>query len=121
MKGYISSAGGQIHYRRLGDGTPLILLHQVPSSSWMWDKLLEPLARRGYAAVAFDLPGYGMSDPPDHPPDLPYYALRIADAAAALGFDRYGVVGHHTGGSVAIQLAIDHPRRVTGLVVYGLA
>jgi haloalkane dehalogenase len=121
IKGYVDSPEGQLHYRRSGAGRPLVLLHQVPSSSWMWEPLLEPLAQRGFAPVALDLPGYGMSDPPAVAPDLAYYARRIADAAAALGFERFGVVGHHTGGSVALRLAIDHPERVTGLVVYGLA
>ena len=121
MKGYVESTEGQVHYRRMGTGSPLVLLHQVPSSSWMWEPLLEPLARRGYSAIAFDLPGYGMSDPPSIPPDLAYYARRIADATAALGVERFGVVGHHTGGSVAIQLALDYRDAVTGLVVYGLA
>jgi pimeloyl-ACP methyl ester carboxylesterase len=121
MKGYVSSSEGQIHYRRAGVGAPLVLLHQVPSSSWMWEPLLDPLARRGYAAVAFDLPGYGMSDPPATSPDLTYYARSIADSAAAVGLQRFGVVGHHTGGSVALRLAVDRPELVTGLVVYGLA
>jgi haloalkane dehalogenase len=121
MRGYVTSSEGQLHYRRAGAGRPLLLLHQVPSSSWMWEPLLEPLAERRFAAVAADLPGYGMSDPPAAPPDLAYYARRVADAATALGLERYGVVGHHTGGSVALQLAIDYPERVTGLVVYGLA
>jgi pimeloyl-ACP methyl ester carboxylesterase len=121
VKGYVNSTEGQVHYRRMGTGSPIVLLHQVPSSSWMWEPLLEPLARRGYTAVAFDLPGYGMSDPPSQPPDLAYYARRIAEAVAALGIERFGVVGHHTGGSVAIQLALDHQEAVTGLVIYGLA
>lgn len=121
MRGYVSSAEGQIHYRRKGEGKPVVLLHQVPSSSWMWEALLEPLATRGYAAVAFDLPGYGLSDPPPRAPDLAYYARRIVEAASALGFERFGIVGHHTGGSVALQAAIDHPDSVSALVVYGLA
>lgn len=121
MKGYVDSTEGQVHYRRMGTGNPLVLLHQVPSSSWMWEPLLEPLARRGYTAVAFDLPGYGMSDPPAAAPNVAYYARRIADAAAALGLERSGVVGHHTGGSVAIRLALDHPDEISGLVAYGLA
>ena len=110
-----------MHYRRAGSGRPLLLLHQVPSSSWMWEPLFEPLARRGYVAVAFDLPGYGMSDAPQVAPDLAYYSRRIAEAASTLGFDRYGLVGHHTGGSVALRMAVDHPDVITGLVLYGLA
>lgn len=121
MKGYVDSDEGQIHFRSAGDGEPLVLLHQVPSSSWMWGPLLEPLARRGYRAIAFDLPGYGMSDPPPTAPDLAYYARRIAGAAFSLGLERFGVVGHHTGGSIAIRLALDYPDRVSGAVVYGLA
>jgi pimeloyl-ACP methyl ester carboxylesterase len=121
MKGYVDLEEGQIHFRQAGAGEPLVLLHQVPSSSWMWDPLLEPLARRGYRAIAFDLPGYGMSDPPLTGPDLAYYARRINGAASSMGLERFGLVGHHTGGSIAIRLALDYPDRVSGAVVYGLA
>jgi pimeloyl-ACP methyl ester carboxylesterase len=87
----------------------------------MWIKLMPLLAARGYRCVAFDLPGHGESDAAAGEPDLEFYASRIADASADLGLTRYAIVGHHTGASVGLQMAVDHPERVTALVGWGLA
>ena len=120
MRGYVDSAEGQMHYAALGEGRPVVLLHQSPSSVAMWAAVQERLAPLGYRTVAFDLPGYGMSDPPPAPPDLSYYARRIADAATSVGLDRFDVIGHHTGCSVGLTLAVEHPDQVRRLVGYGV-
>lgn len=86
----------------------------------MWIALLPELAALGWRAVAFDMPGCGMSDPPPSQPDLAYYARRIEEAAEALGITQYDVVGHHTGCSVALWLAARTPRRVRHIVAYGV-
>jgi pimeloyl-ACP methyl ester carboxylesterase len=121
VKGYVDTPNGQIHYREEGAGEPVLLLHQAPSSSEMWEALLPRLAALGYRAIAIDLPGYGMSDPPPAPPELTDYAASILAAARGLGLDRFAVIGHHTGGSVALTMAVEQPERVRGLVVYGVA
>jgi pimeloyl-ACP methyl ester carboxylesterase len=120
FRGYVDTAEGQIHYRQVGDGPVVILCHQAAASSAMWTALLPELAALGHRAVAFDMPGCGMSDPPVGQPDLEYYARRIEEAAEALGITGYDVVGHHTGCSVAIWLAARRPCRVRRIVAYGV-
>jgi len=43
-KGYVNTSGGQCHYRYIkGRGTPIVFLHQTPSSSLMFEKLMYAL------------------------------------------------------------------------------
>lgn len=121
QRGYADFAQGQIHFRQVGIGPVVILLHQAPGSSAMWAALLPELAALGRRAIAFDLPGYGLSDPPPQQPSLEYYARSIEAATVALGVDQFDIVGHHTGSSVALSLAALAPRRVRRIVAYGLA
>lgn len=91
----------------------VVLLHQTPRS---WDEYREVLELLDRPAVAFDTPGYGASDPPsDH--SIEAYAAPIADAVASLNLDYVDLVGHHTGGLVAVELASRMPGRVRRLVL----
>ena len=57
-KAYLQLHYGQIHYRQCGGGPRvLVLLHQVPSSSAMWERVAPLFAQEGYRVIAFDLPG----------------------------------------------------------------
>ncbi|MHB1537244.1 MAG: alpha/beta fold hydrolase [Solirubrobacteraceae bacterium] len=120
IRGYVGGAGHQLHYVRAGSGVPVILLHASPASSAMWGALLPQLEARGYAAVAFDLPGYGMSDAPQQEPTLTDYAESIAAGATELGFERFHLVGQHTGCSVALTLSATQPGRVMSIVGFGV-
>ena len=55
-KGYADGPFGQIHYQEAGSGTPLLLLHQSPSSSEMFEAAYQPLAERGIRAIGVDTP-----------------------------------------------------------------
>lgn len=120
-RGYVDVADGQVHYTEAGSGRPLILLHQAPASAAMWSALMAPLAALGFRCVAFDLPGYGMSDPLPGAPDLNAYASAIDDAATALGLEHYDLLGHHTGASVALWMATGPTASKVGRAIfYGL-
>lgn len=121
MRNYVEVSVGQVHYREAGMGTGLVLLHQVPSSGAMWEAVLGRFAAAGFRAVAPDLPGYGMSDPFDIEPELEDYARVVLETCDALGVDRFGVLGHHTGASVALQLAHLAPDRLIGVAAWGIA
>ncbi|MBM9466355.1 alpha/beta fold hydrolase [Nakamurella leprariae] len=122
-KTYVDAPHGQVHVRMSGDpgGVPLVLLHQVASSSLMWEAIMEPLARRGYRVMAVDLPGYGNSDPMPSLPTLSEYGQVVGDAVAALGYDSAHWFGHHTGSSVSMTIAAERPDRVRAVAVWGLA
>jgi pimeloyl-ACP methyl ester carboxylesterase len=117
---YVDTADGQVHYRELGSGAPLLLLHQTASSSVMWERAMGCLAE-GRRLIAMDTPGFGGSDPPAAQPadGLAYYAGRVAGFLDALGLDRADVAGHHTGAMIAAELAAAHPERVGRLVMIG--
>ena len=55
--------GVGIHFRKGGDGPPLLLLHGYPESHVMWHKIAPQLAQK-FTVVASDLRGYGDSDKP---------------------------------------------------------
>src|SRR5262249_54824673 len=82
-RGYAAAGFGQLHFREMGTGEPLLLLHKTPSSSIMYCRVL-PLLGQRYRAIAIDTPGFGMSDPP--PPDvgINFYAQAFLDAMDSL-------------------------------------
>ncbi len=104
-----------------GAGPPVLLLHGYPQTRAMWHRVAPRLAEH-YTVVANDLRGYGDSGKPPSAPDHAPYAKRAmaADqrrAMAALGFDRFHLVGHDRGARVGYRLAYDRPDCVASLAV----
>jgi haloacetate dehalogenase len=121
----IRTSGATINLRVGGEGPPVLLLHGYPQTHVMWHKVAPPLAR-DYTVVCADLRGYGDSSKPRGVPGHANYskramALDMVEAMAALGFDRFHVVGHDRGGRVAHRLARDHGRRVQTLTVLDIS
>ena len=119
-KGYVDGRYGQVHFRQAGDGVPLLLLHQSPLSSAMFDAALPHLASAGLHAVAMDTPGFGNSDPPPAPVDIAAYADALAPVLDAFGWGRAALLGHHTGAAIAAGFAARHPARVDRLILNGV-
>lgn len=107
----------QTHYRKAGEGPPLIMLHPSPLSSAFMIPLMELL--EGMATVyAPDTPGYGQSDPlPEAPDDLDGYVAWLAQLLDALQLPRIGLYGSATGAQIAIQFARAHPEKLSYLVL----
>ena len=108
-----------------GAGPPLLLLHGHPQTHATWRKVAPVLATR-FTVVAADLRGYGDSSKPEGGPNHVAYSKRAMakDQVAvmnALGFERFGVVGHDRGGRVAHRMALDHPQAVDRLAVIDIA
>jgi haloacetate dehalogenase len=104
-----------------GSGPPVLLLHGFPQCRALWARV-GPILAADHTVVAADLRGYGESDKPPSAGDLATYSFRAmaADQAglmAALGFERFHVVGHDRGGRTGHRLALDHPDRVASLAV----
>jgi haloalkane dehalogenase len=118
---YVDGPFGQIHLRRAGDGAPLLLLHQSPLSGAMFDAVLPLLADAGFAAVAADTPGFGLSDLPEAEVGIAGYAGAMVAVLDALGWSRAHIVGHHTGASIAAALGAHHGARVDRLILNGPA
>lgn len=95
-----------------GTGVPLVLLHGLLDSSEGWNHLAELPCER----IAFDLPGFGHSDPPARG-SLAGYARDIAAGLEMLGVEHFNLVGHSLGGGIATALAEMLPDRVGSVVL----
>jgi pimeloyl-ACP methyl ester carboxylesterase len=101
-----------------GEGDPVVCIHGVPSSSFLYRKVIAELAGHGLRGIAFDLPGLGLAErPEDH--DYTWTGLgRFCVAAVdALGLDRFHLVVHDIGGPVGFELAAAMPGRVRSMTV----
>lgn len=96
------------------EGEGVILLHGFPETSIMWEPLLDQLAKAGFRAVAFDQRGYS---PGARPFRIDSYssgklASDVIAVAKAVGFDRFHVIGHDFGGTIAWIAADRFPREI---------
>lgn len=114
-----------LHARTAGSGPPLVLLHGYPQTHVCWHRVAPRLAET-HTVVAMDLRGYGASSAPDGgglaDPKHEVYSKRtmardVIAVMAALGHDRFAVMGHDRGARVAYRLALDSPEAVTRLVL----
>ncbi|MFC9617040.1 alpha/beta fold hydrolase [Streptomyces sp. NPDC056938] len=115
-KGYVPSRFGQLHYAESGTGEPVLLLHQTPRS---WTEYLGvlPLVGAGHRAIAPDTLGYGASAKPQGPHSIERFADAAGELVEELGLDRFHLVGHHTGGVIAVELAARFQDRVASLLL----
>lgn len=118
-RAYADGPYGQVHYQVLGDGIPLVLLHQAMMASGQFDWVYGPLASRGVKAIGIDMPGFGMSDMTPMVPRVEDLAACVPPVLDALGLAQSAVLGHHTGAMVATEAAIQFPDRVTALIMNG--
>lgn len=117
--GFLFDAGGVKSFaRQEGDGADVVLLHGVPTSSFLYRKMLPVLADQGLRATAFDFPGLGLAD---RPTDFDYSWSGLASwtgaAIDALELDRIHLVVHDIGGPIGFEWAIRNPDRVLSLTV----
>jgi haloalkane dehalogenase len=111
---------GQVHYRMAGDVKKpvLILLHQAPSTSEMYELLMNELSDQ-YYLIAPDFPGFGGSDALPTLFTIADCATVLHSAMTALNIQQAFMFGHHTGASVALQWAVDQPQFVKALAMSG--
>ncbi|MGI8727372.1 MAG: alpha/beta fold hydrolase [Solirubrobacterales bacterium] len=115
---YFSAAGVGSFVREEGEGEPVVCFHGVPTSSFLYRKVVAELASRGLRGVAFDFPGLGLAD---RPSDFDYSWSGLAawsgEAIDALDIDRCHLVVHDIGGPVGCEWAVRNPDRVLSLTV----
>jgi haloacetate dehalogenase len=110
-----------LRVRHGGSGPPLLLLHGHPRTHVTWHRVAAELAAT-HTVVCPDLRGYGESSkPPTTEDHMPYSKRAMAgdcvELMRRLGHEQFAVAGHDRGSYVAFRLALDHPERITRLVV----
>jgi haloalkane dehalogenase len=117
------------HYRQLdglrlahldeGDGPPVVFFHGEPTWSFLWRKVIPAVRDAGYRCVAPDLAGFGRSD---KPMELGWYSYdrhvsMVAPLLEDLDLRDATVVVHDWGGPIGLRLAVEHPERISRIVV----
>jgi pimeloyl-ACP methyl ester carboxylesterase len=96
----------------------ILLMHGIPTWGFIYHEVIPILAESGYRVIAPDFLGHGWSDRRDcFDRSFQDQAKMIVALLSALAIERVHVVGHDTGGAVALILAIEHPAYVHGLVI----
>jgi pimeloyl-ACP methyl ester carboxylesterase len=108
----------RIHYEIAGAGTPLLLITGLGSDLRDLKPMIRMLAE-DFLVIAMDNRGAGLSDKPDEP-----YSMEVmaTDAYAVLedgGIESAAVLGYSMGGRIALELTLQHPERVSHLMLLG--
>lgn len=119
-RGYVDTSSGQMHYREMGAGPALVLVHQALRSSLEW-RLVMPLLATRFRVIAVDLMGYGDSDMPEQHLMIADHAQRLKEFTDGLGLTGVRLAGHHTGANVVLEYAASYPETVDALVLSGPA
>lgn len=113
----IRTFAGDIAYLRKGQGPALVLLHGIPSSSYLWRDVIDPLSTT-FDVMAPDLLGYGDSDKRlDADLSIAAQARYMVAFMESVGVHQAAVVGHDIGGGIAQLMAVDEPQRVARLIL----
>jgi haloalkane dehalogenase len=107
----------ELAYTDVGEGDPVILLHGIPTWSFLYHDVIPELSRH-CRVLAPDFLGHGYSDRRDRfDRSLVAQTRAILRFLDELGIQRATFVGHDTGGGVALIAAIEHATRVQRLVL----
>jgi len=117
---FITVDGLKTRYIEEGEGAPILMIHggSLGSSADVFARNLGPLAAAGFRAIAFDQPGFGLSDIPE---DLSagYRRNFVPKFIDALGLGKVALIGHSQAGNPAVNLALNDPERYTQIIVLG--
>ena len=116
---FVDVGGVRTFVRGEGAGAvPVVCVHGVPVSSFLWRKVLPELASRGLRGIAPDLPGLGLSA---RPADFDYswtgLGRHLRRTLDTLGIARFHLVVHDIGGPVGFEVAAHAPDRVASLTL----
>jgi haloalkane dehalogenase len=114
---FVELDGARIHYVDEGVGETLLLLHGNPAWSFLYRKVIAAL-RKEYRCVAFDYPGYGMSDsPPDYGFTPAEHSAIVEKLVDRLGLRDLTLMVQDWGGPVGFGFAGRRPELVTRFII----
>jgi len=119
-KAYTDGPYGQIHYRIVrpanASKTSLVCLHPSPMSGIVYENWIVEMGK-DRLALAPDTPGFGSSDQPPQPVEIPDFAKAMARFLDEMKLERVDVMGYHTGSFTSVELARSFPQRIRKVVM----
>lgn len=109
----------KLHFERLGEGPPLVILHGLLGSGDNWMGLAKSWAA-DFTVLVPDLRNHGRSP---HAQDASFGAMAgdVVELIHSEGLSQVLLLGHSLGGKTAMRVALDHPAEIRGLVVVDIA
>ena len=117
---FVSVDGLKLRYIEEGSGPSVLFLHgaSLGSSADVFLRNLGPFAKAGFRAVAFDLPGFGLSDIPAKQ-SVPQQRNSIPKFIDAASLGKTALIAHSRSGGFAVQLALEDPSRYSHVIILG--
>ena len=101
-----------------GGGEPVVCMHGMWGSSFLYRKVIDELAARGLRGIAWDLPGFGLADrPADYDYTWSGHGRFSVAAVDALGLDRFPLGVHDIGCPVGFEVAAARPHQIASLTI----
>lgn len=114
-----NSENGKLKYMDRGEGDVIVLLHGVPTSGWLYRKMIDSLVKQNYRVIVPDMLGFGSSDSPKgydiYKPEA--HGKRLLALMNHLKIDHWNHVFHDAGGLWTWELLKLAPNRIKNLVV----
>jgi 3-oxoadipate enol-lactonase len=117
---HVERDGVRIFYETFGDGPPLVFLHPLSMNRYAWTHQVFAFARN-HRVVVLDLRGHGLSDKPARGYAIREMALDVRAVLDHAEVEIAVLVGNSAGAMVAVQMALDAPERVGGMVLVSCA
>jgi haloalkane dehalogenase len=114
---YVDVYGSKMHYIEDGVGDPILLLHGIPTSSYLWRNVIPHLVPLG-RCIAVDLIGMGKSDKPNIEYNIQDHIKYIDQFIETLNLKNITLVLHGWGSIMGIHYAMHHEKNCKGLVFY---
>lgn len=110
----------KLFFRKLGQGKPMIILHGLFGQSDNWQTPGKQFSEAGYEIYLADLRNHGHSP---HSDEWNYKAMSadVLELVNDLHLKDFILMGHSLGGKVAMQFALDHPEKLSRLIVADIA
>jgi pimeloyl-ACP methyl ester carboxylesterase len=113
--GFAPVNGIQMYYATYGEGPPILLIHGGLAHADIWANQIAPLVAAGHKVIVADSRGHGRSTRTAEPFG---YDLMASDYLALLDYlrvDKVALVGWSDGGIIGLDIAMNHPERLTRL------
>ena len=112
----VSIGDAELYYESHGEGAPLILVSGLGGTASFWAPQVSEFAR-GFRAITFDHRGIGGSTKSRIRYSVEQMADDVVKLMDALGIERAALIGHSTGGCIGAVIAIEHPGRLSSVVI----
>jgi pimeloyl-ACP methyl ester carboxylesterase len=109
--------GVELEYEIRGTGEPVVLVHAGVFAGWFKPLLEEPTLTGRYRVLSYHRIGYAGSSRVAGPVSIAQQAAHLRSLMRRLGIERAHIVGHSSGGNIALQLALDAPEVVGSLAL----